>query len=78
MTSAVPGPAFSVVIPTVGRPSLRTLLDAGQNVAGYVRLAVRGLPGDTVTVTSRTRGTHAQIEISDSGPGIAADGCAAA
>jgi signal transduction histidine kinase len=30
-------------------------------------------PGDTVTVTSRTRGTHAQIEISDSGPGIAAD-----
>jgi signal transduction histidine kinase len=30
-------------------------------------------PGDTVTVTSRTRGSHAHIEISDSGPGIAAD-----
>jgi signal transduction histidine kinase len=29
--------------------------------------------GDSVTVTSRTRGTHANIEISDSGPGIAAD-----
>jgi signal transduction histidine kinase len=30
-------------------------------------------PGDSVTVTSRTRGTEAQIEIADSGPGIAAD-----
>jgi two-component system, sensor histidine kinase and response regulator len=30
-------------------------------------------PGDSVTVTSRTRGGHAQIEIADSGPGIAAD-----
>jgi two-component system sensor histidine kinase/response regulator len=29
--------------------------------------------GDTITVTSRTRGNHAQIEIADSGPGIAAD-----
>ena len=29
--------------------------------------------GDTINVTSRTRGTHAQIEIADSGPGIAAD-----
>jgi alpha-L-rhamnosidase len=31
-------------------PEGSTLLDAGQNVAGFVRLAVRGLPGDTVTV----------------------------
>src|SRR5689334_10302102 len=30
-------------------------------------------PGDSVRVTSRTRGTHANIEVSDSGPGIAAD-----
>jgi two-component system, sensor histidine kinase and response regulator len=29
--------------------------------------------GDSITVTSRTRGTHAQIEIADTGPGIAAD-----
>src|SRR3954451_15932097 len=31
-------------------PDGSTLLDAGQNVAGFVRLAVRGEPGDTVTV----------------------------
>ena len=29
--------------------------------------------GDTITVASRTRGSSAQIEISDTGPGIAAD-----
>jgi signal transduction histidine kinase len=29
--------------------------------------------GDSISVTSRTRGTSAQIEIADSGPGIAAD-----
>jgi two-component system sensor histidine kinase/response regulator len=29
--------------------------------------------GDSITVTSRTRGSHAHIEIADSGPGIAAD-----
>jgi alpha-L-rhamnosidase len=31
-------------------PDGSTLLDAGQNVAGFVRLAVRGEAGDTVTV----------------------------
>jgi alpha-L-rhamnosidase len=31
-------------------PEGSTLLDAGQNVAGFVRLVVRGEPGDTVTV----------------------------
>jgi signal transduction histidine kinase len=30
-------------------------------------------PGDSVRVTSRTRGTNANIEIADSGPGIAPD-----
>ncbi len=29
--------------------------------------------GDTIQVTSRTRGNHAQIEIADSGPGISPD-----
>jgi signal transduction histidine kinase len=29
--------------------------------------------GDSIQVVSRTRGSHAQIEISDSGPGIAPD-----
>jgi two-component system sensor histidine kinase/response regulator len=29
--------------------------------------------GDSIQVTSRTRGNHAQIEIADTGPGIAAD-----
>jgi signal transduction histidine kinase len=29
--------------------------------------------GDSINVTSRTRGNHAQIDIADSGPGIAAD-----
>jgi two-component system, sensor histidine kinase and response regulator len=29
--------------------------------------------GDSIHITSRTRGNHAQIEIADSGPGIAAD-----
>jgi signal transduction histidine kinase len=29
--------------------------------------------GDTISVVSRTRGNSAQIEIADSGPGIAAD-----
>ena len=29
--------------------------------------------GDSINITSRTRGNHAQIEIADSGPGIAAD-----
>jgi two-component system, sensor histidine kinase and response regulator len=29
--------------------------------------------GDSINVSSRTRGNHAQIEIADSGPGIAAD-----
>jgi signal transduction histidine kinase len=30
-------------------------------------------PGGTVTITSRTQGRYGQIEIADSGPGIAAD-----
>jgi signal transduction histidine kinase len=30
-------------------------------------------PGDTINVSSRTRGSNAHIEISDSGPGISAD-----
>ena len=41
----------------------RVLLDAGQNVAGWVRLTVRGRAGDTVTIVIYRGGYTMQADI---------------
>ena len=39
-----------IAVQSQSRPDGTILLDGGQNIAGFVRLTVRGRPGDTVTV----------------------------
>jgi len=61
-------PAHDVMRANADRARLMQLF---QNMIGNAVKFCKG--GDSITITSRTRGNNAQIEVSDTGPGISAD-----